>query len=78
MREGKGTIIGWESTRGSGLAILVVSEDDNGIKRIPCEAGMTARQLVNAFDGKPMRQKIEYTVDDLGVLEGFTPIEAAP
>ena len=76
----EGTIVGFQGSWDSGIAHLVVDGVD-----VPCNNAATVRCLdacfdnfiidghacdVNAIIGK----RIEYTVDDFGVLETLTPI----
>lgn len=77
----KGTIVGFRGSRGSGLGSLVLED-----RIIPCENAPTVRALDACFggvitpghtaDSNPLRGKeIVYSVDDLGLLMAFTPVE---
>lgn len=75
----KGTIAGIEWERGSGLAMVGIDEETTGgtSRRvaIPCDAGPTFRALRSAFGDEVAGQEVLFTVDNLGVLEGFSPVE---
>jgi hypothetical protein len=64
---------------GSGLALLTVDVEMPHIdtKRIiiPCDAGPTTRALRSAFGDDVTGQEILFSVDNLGLLEAFAPIE---
>ena len=80
-----GVIVGFEATRGSGIAFLVVKRQDGGIERVACDNGPTVRALEQAF-GDVIRpghtvdvtavldRTIQYETDDLGLLSWFEPV----
>lgn len=80
----KGTISGFSGSWMSGLGMLII--DGVGI---PCENAQTVRALEGAFgdviaEGHTVNQaaivgqEIYYSVDFVGVLDGFTPVDQAP
>lgn len=80
----KGTITSFRGSWGSGLGYLVIDEVP-----VPCENAQTVRALEGAFGdviapGHSVNQEaivgqeIYYSVDELGILDGFTPVEDAP
>lgn len=85
----KGKIIGFRGSWQSGLATLIIDDADYGIVHIPCDNAPTVRALEGAFgdvigeghtvkeDGGYVGQEIYYSVDFVGVLEAFTPVEEA-
>lgn len=87
----RGTILAFSGSWQSGIAVLSIGRPENGrneaCRVIPCENGPTARALIAAFacagpghsiDNQKLRgRKIEYSLDDLGMLAGFTPIEGS-
>jgi len=76
----QGRITGFSGSWGSGIATLYI----DGMP-IHCENAATVRALDACFDcigenhtvcpGKLIGQEIEYTVDELGLLLGFSPLE---
>lgn len=83
----KGILKQFSGSWGSGLGSLSI-EVDGAIKQFPCDNGTTVRSLEGAFgnvitdghtaDGQGYRdQEVYFTVDDLGVLEGFSPVDSA-
>jgi len=85
----KGTIRGFGGIPMSGLATLVV-EDENGMMNyLHCDNGQTARSLEMAFgdvidgfaineNGGHIGQPIYYSIDFMGCLEWFIPEDEAP
>ena len=76
----EGTIIGFRGRRDSRIAYLVV----DGV-HVPCHNGATVRCLHTCFDNFIIEghgydenaisgKRIEYTVDDFGVLNNLTPV----
>jgi hypothetical protein len=76
----EGTIIGFRGSRDSRIAHLVVDE-----VHVPCLNGSTVRCLNSHFpnfiieghgydENAIIGKRIEYTVDDFGVLETLTPV----
>ena len=64
-----GTLVGIETTRGSGIAYLVFENEGKRVW-VPCENAPTFRALANMF-GNPMDgigDVLQYTTDDLGLL----------
>ena len=90
----KGTIVTFRGSWGSGLGELVVDEilhPKGEVKRVGvyCDNGATVRALQGCFgnligkghavDNAAIAGKeIYFSVDDLGVLEGFTSTDDAP
>ena len=87
----KGTIISFAGTYTSGIAYLVIEEERQGRVSVPCENAPTARALHHCFkdviapghtvdnvNGGHVGAEIYYSVDGLGMLEGFTPTLEAP
>ncbi len=70
-----GTIVGFESTMGSGLGILTVVDEAENTHRLVCEAAPTYRALREAFANEPVGQEIAYSLDEYGVLKSFTPLD---
>ena len=81
-----GTIIGFRGSYMSGLGHLIVDDEEDGQVFIPCQNGPTVRALEAAFGdaigpGHTVNQegikgkRIRYSVDEIGVLDGFTPEE---
>lgn len=75
MKAYRGTIVGFNSSMGSGLATLFVEERRGRVAAIPCDAGPAGRALRSAFGDQVIGQEIEFAVDEIGVLSGFTPVE---
>jgi hypothetical protein len=69
-----GTIVGYNSIMGSGLATLFVAERRGRVTAIPCDAGPSSRALRSAFGDRVIGQEISFVVDELGILSSFTPI----
>jgi hypothetical protein len=76
----KGTLIGFSGLWGSGIGQLLFSDQS----AVMCENGATVRALQGFFgnvidDGHKASIKspreIVYSVDDMGLLLGFTPVE---
>jgi hypothetical protein len=79
----KGTLLSLHGSFGSGLALLTVNEVvPHGATRsvtIPCDAGPTSRALRSAFGDEVAGQEVLFSVDALGILDGFLPLrDAAP
>jgi len=85
----KGKIIDFEGTWGSGLATLIVEDEEGKIHEIPCDNAPTVRALESAFGniisaGRTANIKnakgkwIFYELTDWGTLAGFVPEELAP
>ncbi len=83
----KGILKQFGGSWGSGMGFLSIEVDGN-IKQFPCDNGTTVRSLESAFgnvitDGHTANgegyknQEVYFSVDDIGVLEGFTPVEEA-
>ena len=66
---------------GAGLAMLTVDEEVPGeatrLVTIPCDAGPTSRALRSASRDEIAGQGVYFPTDNIGVLEGFAPIEDA-
>lgn len=79
----KGKIIAFQGSWSSGLATLLI-ETEEGVQSVLCDNGPTARALISAFNclgpghtidnSKLEGQEISFSVDFLGLLEGFSPI----
>jgi hypothetical protein len=78
----KGTLEGFASHWGSGLAQLVLKNEINETVRIPCDSGPTGRALIAAFDCAAPGHSIDSSIfcgqviywwmDDMGLtLGGF-------
>lgn len=74
MKAYRGTIVGFNSSMGSGLATLFVEETHGRIAAIPADAGPCSRALRSAFGDRVIGQEISIEVDELGILASFTPI----
>lgn len=83
----KGKLIQFSGSFGSGLAQISI-EVDGQVQMFHCDNGTTVRSLENAFgnviteghtaNGNGYKNKeIYFSVDNIGVLEGFTPVEEA-
>lgn len=57
----------------SGIAQITIDQGDGDTTTVMVESGFGVRQLVNAFDGNPIGQQIEYDVDDMGIMTNFVP-----
>lgn len=77
-----GKIIGFNATRGSGIATLILFKRDGTLDYVICDNAQTVRALDDAFGGviadghmvnvEAIRGKeIEYKKDQFGVLESF-------
>lgn len=85
----KGKIIALHGSWQSGLAVLVIEDEDLGVRMVHCENGPTVRALEGAFgdvignahnikeDGGHVGKEIYYSVDFLNLLEAFTPVDDA-
>lgn len=84
----KGTIVGlFRESGGSGIALLGIEDDEKGKVLIPCDGNPACRAFDAAFPGTLIGgrfnndgiagERIYYTVNELGVLEAFVPVEDA-
>ncbi len=87
-RRYSGILLGFSGSWQSGIAQLAIGRSDNGqdvIEHlIPCENGPAARALIAAFDcagpghsidnHKLHGHRIEYALDDGGLLAAFKPV----
>jgi len=85
----KGKILEFRGSWGSGLGTLFIEDSETGeVEAVLCENGPTVRALEAAFGnvitpghsacGSGHKgQEIFWSVDDLGLLSGFTPVEQA-
>lgn len=82
----KGTILDFTGSWSSGVAMLTIKIDDGTELSIPCENSQTVRALDACFGGvivpghsvgvDAIRGKeIYFSLDDFGMLKGFSPIE---
>ena len=82
----RGTIVEFRGSWLSGLATLIIHNDEGEREIVPCENAATVRALEAAFGdvigpGHTVNaeaivgRKILYSTDPIGVLEGFTPVE---
>ena len=83
----KGTILGMSGSWGSGIATLSLQVSDGMKINVLCENGQTVRAL-NACFGNVISpghrinmdairgKEIYFSIDDMGMLEGFSPVEA--
>jgi hypothetical protein len=81
----KGTILEFRGSWSSGIATLVIKDEKNKVKEIPCENTSTVRALDACYGGviqsgrtasqKPfVGKKIFYEYDDMGLILGrFVP-----
>jgi hypothetical protein len=81
----KGTIIGFKGSWSSGIAMLVVKDEKNEVKEIPCENTATVRALDACYGGviqsgrtasqkTIVGKKIFYEYGDMGLILGrFVP-----
>ena len=86
----KGKIVDFIGSWGSGLATLVVEDDDGKLHNIPCENAPTVRALESdygnvigeghtALVSNIKGKEIFYEMGDMGLVLGwFVPIEEAP
>lgn len=86
----RGTIRGFGGVPMSGLATLVIENENGMMEYVNCDNGQTVRSLENAFgdvignshnvkeDGGHIGQDIYYHIDFLGCLEWFIPVKKAP
>jgi len=85
----KGRIIGLFREKGSGLGMVAIDDEKRGKILVPCERNPTARAFDEAFGGFIINgittdnsvifgESVYFTVDDVGVLESFTPEDRAP
>lgn len=83
----KGILKQFSGSFGSGLGQLSIKVDGT-IKQFHCDNGTTARSLESAFgnviteghtaNGAGYKnQEVYFSIDEFGVLEGFTPVEEA-
>ena len=85
----KGILKQFNGSWGSGLGSISI-EVDGVVNQYPCDNGATVRSLEDAFgnviteghtaNGKGYKnQEVYFSVDDIGLLQGFTPVgEASP
>lgn len=77
----KGTLLSLHGSWGSGLAMLTVDEEvPHGATRlvtIPCDSGPTSRALRPAFGDEVAGQEVLFSVDALGIFDGFSPLRDA-
>jgi len=85
----RGTIVGLSGSWGSGLAMLMVEDHQEGFVSIPADNGPLVRALEDAFgevigEGHTVNldaiegRKIYYVYDEMGLtLGGFVPVEEA-
>ena len=74
----KGKIIGFKGSWGSGIAFLLIEDQDGMADRIPCDNAPTGRALDAMFNcigeghcidnSKIEGQEIRYLVDEIGLL----------
>jgi len=83
-----GKILGFRGNWSSGIGHLLLEKEDGGLVHVPCENAPTVRALERAFGGfitpghtangaGPVGQWIRYELDDIGMLDGFTPCAEA-
>ena len=83
----KGKLIQFSGSFGSGLGQLSI-EVDGQVQMFHCDNGTTVRSLESAFgnvitdghtaDGEGYKgQEVYFSVDDMGLLESFTPVDEA-
>jgi len=85
-----GTIRGFQGSWMSGLATLILEDENGQMNYVSCDNGTTARSLEMAFgnvlgnahnvkeNGGHIGQKIFYVIDYMNVMEWFIPIDEAP
>lgn len=86
----RGTIRGFQGSYMSGIATLVIEDNEGMVQYLNCDNGQTVRSLENAFgnvigdahDVKPegghLGEEIFYHIDMFGLLEWFIPVKKAP
>lgn len=90
----KGTIVRMDGSWMSGIGELVIDEQRKGrVERVgvTCENAQTVRSLnacfgnvigeghtINNETGGHLGKEIFFSVDGIGILDGFTPVESAP
>jgi len=82
----KGIIEGFNGSWSSGIAQLMIKKE-NQIVAVNCDNSPTVRALDGCFDvisaghsvdmKNAIGREIFYSVDGIGILEGFTPVEEA-
>lgn len=83
----KGILKEFKGSWGSGMGFLAI-EINGSVKDFPCDNGTTVRSLEAAFgnviteghtaSGNGFKdQEVFFSVDDFGVLAGFTPVAEA-
>lgn len=84
MNQYRGKIVEFRGSFSSGMAMLVINDRVRGVVSVPCENAPTVRALDACFgnvigaghtvrsDGGHIGQDIFYSIDDLGILVGFT------
>ena len=85
----KGILKAFKGSWTSGMATLVIDDIDDGVLHVNCENAPTVRALEGCFgnvigsahnvkeDAGFMDKEVFYSIDDIGILEGFTPVDEA-
>ena len=70
----EGTVLSFSGSWSSGIALLEI-KNGRGIDMVNCEASPTIRAFRSAYpDGNPVGKRIRYSIGELGLLAGFTPM----
>lgn len=67
----KGRIIGFQGALFSGIGYLIVRGNHGADLRIPCDSAQTLNLLSGAFGGSVRGRRVEYTVDEFGLLSNI-------
>lgn len=82
-----GTIVDFAGSWSSGIATLILQKEDGTMDFVHCDNAPTVRALASAFGEEVIGEahtvnvkflrgkKIDYSVDSIGILEGFDVVE---
>ena len=75
MPEGK--ITNFHVNKGSGLATVEIETKGHKVEFVKIESGFGLRQIGRVFGSlqDAIGQRIEYTVDEFGIMTGFNAVE---
>jgi hypothetical protein len=84
----KGKIKGFQGSWGSGLAMLLIKNEDGETDGVPCDNAPTVRALEDCFGNVITKghtangqgyidKEIFYSLESWGTLAGFTPVSEA-
>ena len=73
----EGKITNFHVNKGSGLATIEIETDDHQVKLVMIESGFGLRQVARVFGSlqDAVGKRIEYTVDEFGIMTGFNAID---